>query len=249
MKKAIISVSGQNPAPYFIVGNDNDLKEYLDMLKKKVDITISRCIKENTTYWENHQQDHNEADTLLVMAYKLCQIKGGNPLFTVPELLEQKIEIYLREITKGNTLLINMKGGHCLLDDKCEILSSSDYMDVKTYHVGNKTKIINFENDPKLEERTIEYFEDEGDLEPSYILNLRHFSIKDIKDVLKLFTSNGGEEVYILTTGMDTQQVDDYIVAINESAVQRVVFEFTVDPSDALLEIIDKNLKKETIII
>ena len=84
---------------------------------------------------------------------------------------------------------------------------------------------------------------------PSYILNLRHFTIEDIKDVLKAFTHKGGEEIYILTTGMDIDQVEDYVVAINDSDVKRVVFEFTVDPTDRLLEIIDENLKKETIII
>lgn len=249
MQKAVISVSGQKPVHYFVLKNLDDLSEYITMLNKQIEIVIARYFKEGSMEWENHQQHHNEADSLLAMAYRLCTIKGGNPLFTLPELVHQKIDAYFKCLEEGDTLIINMKGGYCLLDDNCEILSSFEHVDVKTYHIGNKTKIINFENDPKLEARTLQYFEDEGDSDPSYILNLRHFTIEDIKDVLKAFTHKGGEEVYILTTGMDVDQVEDYVVAINDSDVKRVVFEFTVDPTDRLLEIIDKNLKKETIII
>ena len=143
-------------------------------------------------------------------------------------MADQKIKNMLDSVQAGETLLVNSVGGYCpFTEGYHKIIEESEYVAIRkrTYVINKNTKYINLENDPELEEHTIKYL---TSIDPnySYICELRNYNIEELVEIFKDFQDNGGDTVYVYTTGMDVPQMYDYTEAIVQSGIKKVEFEF-----------------------
>lgn len=243
MKIANISVLNQNPCNYFMLQNIDDLIEYQELLNGELEESFHKIITSSVEprKWSHLLNENSQGDTTIAHSILKCEAEGGNPLLKAPALAQQKINRIKQHISNGETVIVNMKGGYCFLDKNTEILSVDEYVrkDKRVYHIGENTKIINLENDPELEKRTIEYFEEQNDNNPSYILNLRSFSKSDLIKVFTEFQEKGGSQVYVYTTAMDIPQMREYCEAIVEAGIKEVVFEFNAGMNPDIEAVVD----------
>ncbi|ASV44343.1 hypothetical protein PBI_SCTP2_328 [Salicola phage SCTP-2] len=226
-----------------MIENTDDLIEYQEYLNKKLEDSMVRIFKSNVRpdRWNHLCRKKNHGDS--IMAHSIIKsetFSGDNPLLKAPELAQYKIESMTKWLLRGETVLINKNGGWCTPCSIIEIVDVEEYTyseydgeDKESYyHIGNPTKAINLENDPDLEQRTKDYFEEINDTDPSYITNLREFSKKELIDIFNQFYENEGGHVFVYTTGVDVDQMYEYSDAIIESRIEKVVFEFNAGYND-----------------
>lgn len=248
MKVANISVFSQSPSDYFMIENIDDLIEYQEILNGELEESFHKIMTSSVDprKWNHLLNENSQGDTTIAHSIIKCEAEGGNPLLKAPALAQQKIDRIKEHVSNGETVIVNMKGGYCFLDKNTKIFSVDEYVrkDKRVYHIGENTKIINLENDPELEKRTIEYFEEQNDSDPSYILNLRSFSKSDLIKVFNEFQEKGGFQIYVYTTAMDIPQMREYCEAIIESGIQEVVFEFNAGMNPDIESVVNALKKK-----
>ena len=244
MKSALISneYSG-NVSKFILLESIEDLTEYSEYIQGKLDKTIKRLLKSNIPKekWDHHLNIDNRGDVIFSGALMLAKIRETSPVLESPKMALEMVNNMRKLIMGGDKVIINKNGGYCELTPFHKIEECEDFVpeDNKIYYVGKNTKVINFENDPELETRVKEYFSEQNDDNPSYILNLREFTQEDIENVLDEFHKNGGEQVYIYTTGLDTEQMWMYSQAIINSNIEHVVFEFNSGTTKEILEVVE----------
>ena len=175
------------------------------------------------------------------MAFSSASMKGTNPLFEIPFLVTGKIQSIENLINRGEKVLINSVGGYCYLMDDMEIIEETKFVLTKpnTVDIKKNTKYINLENDAELEQHTIDYL---TPIDPNFssVCRLRDFNKEELVEIFEKFLENGGEMVYVYTTGIDERQMWEYTSAIIDSGIMRVEFEFNCGVSDEHEKIIKK---------
>jgi len=226
---------------FILIENVEDLKSYAAMENSDVEDAMVRMMRsdEGIERWD-HLVTNDSAGGIMAAAINKVKVAGGAIIPEASALLNQKIHNMLLQLMDGEQLLVNHVGGWQPVNDKMTLTNIRTFTpaaDLSCYVIAENASIINLENDPKLEQRVIDYF-DENDAELSYVLNLRRFDKTDLVIIFNEFIDVGGDTVYVYTTGMDVQQMYDYSDAIIESGLKNVIFEFNAGISDSHKKVI-----------
>ena len=235
---------------FILIENIEDLKSYAAMENSDVEDAMVRMMRsdEGIERWD-HLVTNDSAGGIMAAAINKVKVAGGAIIPEASALLNKKIHNMLLQLMDGETLLVNKVGGWQPVTDKMTLTNIRPFTPTidLTYVIAKNASIINLENDPKLEQHVIDYF-DENESELSYVLNLRRFGKDDLITVFMEFIEAGGHTVYVYTTGLDVQQMFEYSDAIIESGLKNVVFEFTAGISDSHKEVI-QYLKDAEVIV
>lgn len=224
MKKITIT-NCLNNEEWLLIENINDLFSYTITLKNKVEYQTKRLILSQASVdrWDHMLTNNSEGAIFSASIIKATHF-GGSPLKELDLLFSDKIKNMLQELKKGKILLVNSVGGYCTIknDDiinveKEEVLP----IEVKTYQVKQGTKYINIENDDKLE-KDVEQYLSKRDPNFSYVLNLYTFNQEELLAVFNNFKSQGGEILYVYTTGIDLSQMKLYIEVAILAGIKKI---------------------------
>lgn len=219
MKKAKVKCQYQGVSTRYLIENFDDLYNYIEILNQSADNALIKTIKgsENLSEMENG-----------IIMHAALKNKNENPIYHLDGVVKDKIEKFITYLTLNKKILINDAGGFCFLDDKLEVLKVwTEQSNIKedNYCIVEGAKVINLENDPELEQHSIDYMESDFG-KYSYITNLRLFDKEDLIKVFKEFLASGGEILYIYTTGQDVGQMYQYTGAAIEAGIKEMVLEF-----------------------
>lgn len=247
MKQVIVKDKFDTIIDYTMLENIDDLLEYQESINRKVTETISRLLRSDggPERWD-HMIGRDDEGGVMSAAIATANIRGGNPVYLAGELVNEKLRSFLRIIDGGEIILVNERGGYCTLTEGYHTIVEQNEVssEPKPSHVIPKnTRYINLENDPDLEQHTIDYLE-KVDPFYSHITRLRNYSPMKLREVFKEFMANGGTHVYVYTTGIDVDQMMLYSRAIIDSGLKTVEFEFNAgmtDGIDGVIEFLRKN--------
>jgi hypothetical protein len=172
----------------------------------------------------------DDQDGVMYGAIMTAQNRGTNPIYEAGPLVEGKIRHMCEHIEQGEKILVNSNGGFCMLTNDYKILSEQEAEFDEPFEVAihADTKYINFENDPNLEPNAINYL-NKVDTNYSYVTRLHNISVERLEQILLDFQAEGGEVVYVYTTGINLNQMYDYGDAIIASGIKKVEFKFVSD--------------------
>lgn len=229
MKQVQIKTKFGELADYIQLKTINDVHEYMEHLGHDVSEAIAKLIRSDIMpeNWDHVRMSGSKGGVLRA-SVMTAYVKETNPLYEIDSLIQTKLMNMMKEIVKGEVVLVNMNGGYCTFsEDYHTILCEVEFDDTPkdTSVINKNTKYINLENDPELEKRTIEYLSQQ-DKNYSYVLNLRNYDVAALTEIFKSFVQNGGEVVYVYTTGLDVQQMFDYSEALIAAGIKHVEFEF-----------------------
>lgn len=242
MKQATVKTKFDEVYTALLLETFVDVNEYAELLQSGVTELTVRLMKSNVSpdRWD-HLLGKDDAGGIYAAGYTAATIKGTNPIFEVPSLVDGKLHAITKYILDGETILVNPAGGFCpCVEGYHTILDVTEY--VQDYSdsavIKDDTRYINLENDPELEQHTIDYLS-KWDPNFSYIVNLRKFSTDELTDLFIEFKKKGGNTVYVYTTGMDTEQMFEYTDAMIRAYISDVEFEFTTEITDEHKELFD----------
>lgn len=191
--------------------------------------------------------------SLFKLGAMVSQRTGKSAVVEASKFLDRKMNTIFSMICfDGRSVFINCNGGYRPLSDKAEILESKVIGSQKKQivHVAKSPSLINLENDPEIEDKTIQYFKS-NNLELSYICHLRNFTEDDLIETFNDFGKKGGYGVHVYTTGSDVDQMFEYANAIIKSSMKSVVFEFNAgifDGHDEVIALLKENKIKVSIL-
>lgn len=229
MKQVQIKTKFGEIADYIKLESIQDVHEYMSQLGSDVSNAIAKLIRSDIMPkdWD-HVRMCGGKGGILQGSIAIAYAKGTNPLYEIDPLVRIKLMDMTQAIDRDEIVLVNKNGGYCTYSPNYHtILHETEYDGAPedTSVINKNTKYINLENDPELEKRTIEYLS-EKDKNYSYVLNLRNYDIDSLTAVFKKFVANGGEVVYVYTTGLDVPQMFDYSTALIAAGIKKVEFEF-----------------------
>ena len=109
-----------------------------------------------------------------------------------------------------------------------------------SYSVRKDSKVINLENDWCLEDEAISFMNKRfGHYKYSYIKDLRTTSEGSYKSIFKKFKEQGGEYVYVYTTGIDVEQMYKYSLHALTAGLKNFIFQFTAGLDEDIQKFID----------
>lgn len=235
MKKVVISghcIQGE----WILLNNMDELYEYAMSLRHKVISYTQRLLKSGApvSRWD-HMITQTEEGAILKAVVNKTSALGGRPIVEMGSLLTQKIQSMMNHIKNNQPVLVNEVGGYCVLHDSWEIISEKEFfpLSVKTYVINENTKYINIENDEILEKVAEKYLLS-IDKNFSYILNLHSFTKNELLDVFNQFKDNGGQALYVYTSGINIPQMYEYIDAAAKAQINIIEIEFNSDITEKI---------------
>lgn len=242
MKTVTVADPLQGEYQMTLIEDLDDVRQYANILNDDVEDTLHRIVssKVNPDRWD-HMITKDEGGTVLAASLIKAEAQGTNPLFEALPLADSKIRSILKFITDGEKVLVNNVGGYCPLDKSFHtIVCERPYKQSspKSYVIRTETKYINLENDPLVEQHTIQYL-DLVDPNYSYVTNLWKFNKDQLVDIFTKFKDNGGTTVYVYTTGLDVPQMYEYSEAIIEAGIPNVEFDFNDQVTDDHQNVVD----------
>lgn len=214
-----------------LIRTAEDFKAFIEFYKGDAKKVVTQVLKSGVPKdrWD-HLYFKSPAGIAFMAAVAKCNIAGGAPLLLMDELGDETLHSKLNIILRGHTLVQQQIGSYFGIEDESEwdikVLSEDyDFGLTKTHKIPMGTKYINLENDPELEQHTLDFMK-ENDPNFSYVLNLRNYSKDDLVKVFKTFVQRGGESLYLYTTGLDVPQIKEYLEAAVEAGVKAAKFEF-----------------------
>jgi hypothetical protein len=233
MKHVLVTSDYFENAPYILLNDLYDLMEYGEMIKDSTTESVNKLIKSDVP-WDrfNHFVDtSNPGDNTLFSSYLSCKVSGGNPILQVGDFIDSKIRTMANYINRGETVLVNPKGGWCPPSSDWIITEVDSPIEPVNVVIADTPSLINLENDPELEEHTLNYFKD-NDLELSYVVRLRSYDKATLTTIFKEFKAKGGYGLYVYTTGIDIPQMYDYCEAAVAAELVTIKFDFNAGFND-----------------
>lgn len=222
-----------------------DLEEYIKFYEDDVKKVTTKVLKSNVP---SSRYDHlyftSPAGLAFMAGVQVCKIRGGIPFIEMDKAGEEMINNKGKAIINGKIVVQNPNGSYFTvenLDDyEVQVLSDKVTFEVpKVFHVGTNPKYINLENDPDLEEHTKNFMK-ENDENFSYILNLRNFYNNDLEVIFKRFVYRGGKSLYLYTTGLDIEQMRNYIQVAIDSGIKEGLFEFNAGENPEIINVMEE---------
>lgn len=216
------------PLECLLLSTYEDVLEYQQLLANNTSNTFSYVLNRSIPIdrWDHYGFDGNFGNSFNMTIHK-AKLFGGRPILMFDGVTNEKCVAILKAIQSGEQVVVKRNGGWCtVMEDLHKILEVSEFTgsSAKKSVINKNTTYLNLENDPELEKRTKEYLTKDPNF--SYVLCLREFTDKQLKNVFAEFLYNGGKIVYVYTTGSDTVQMWEYCKQIVESGIKQVEFEF-----------------------
>jgi len=188
--------------------------------------------------------------SIAIMAVSFGAIHEKNPIYMLDFCVQKIIAGMIRSIAR-HEIFINSEGGyrHFNFSDEIEILSEEDvdsFERTTKHYIRKNTKFINFENDWELERSAVNRLE-ALDKNFSYITELRLISKQEFSRILDKFKENGGDSVYVYTTGMDVKQMYQYSTDCLKKRISNFVFEFNSGLDDEITEFLEWLAKRANV--
>lgn len=128
----------------------------------------------------------------------------------------------------GRTVFMNPAGGLCPVQGTLKILESEDIEVFPTeakYYIGKNSKVINLENDFELENEATDYMRTNFK-SYSYIKDMKVLTDTQFLNIFNEFVAQGGDTVYVYTTGVDYEQMYEYSRYALQSGLKNFIFDF-----------------------
>lgn len=230
-------------AEYILIEDGNDLDAYDTLLQNAAGNQIEKCLK-SPLFPEHvdHMLGGKDVGTqLLAVAHiesgaAAIQMEGKyrrgvvtNPLYYIERAASRKIDAFAAALVRGNKVLVNNAGGYMLhVEGMTEIINVFE-KDPKTGAPNDVlvagSKWIVLENDWTLPTETKNFFAKQA-IPYSVVYDLRGHSKPRLVAVLKQHRANGGDSVFVHTTGLDVPQMFEYTDAIIEAGLSTLVLHF-----------------------
>lgn len=219
-------------------------EEYKTFVERDTEDIIIQTMKSGVPMerWDHLNWRPGQANSLFCASVATCKAVGGNPLIGTGSLMCKKLNNILQYVMLGTSVIINNRGGYFPVNGDMEIVVTDtkelSLISPENTNIATNTKYLVLENDPMLEPHAIKYM---ATVDPnfSHICYLRRYNIEPLTQMMSTFKENGGEIVYVYTTGLDVNQMFDYSQAIIDSNISAVEFEFNVEISDNILGVIN----------
>lgn len=221
----------------FLIRNLSDLILYIEHQSGLLLNDFFYACKNNI---RKEQWDHFYSSPLGV-GTTFAKMKGTSPLFESTNLLDTKHAGMAKTLLQFGAVFVNQNGGyHNFTDETHTILTEEEIVldRPKFTIIADRPSLINLENDPDIENHTVKYFK-EHNLELSYICHLRNYSKKDLVDVFTEFKTKGGTGLYVYTTGMDINQMEEYCNAAIDAGLETILIQFNAEISADHVELLD----------
>jgi hypothetical protein len=225
-------------APYVLIENIQDVKEYAEEIENLTTNAIGRIMSSNISMerFDHYLSKTNQGDGILLTSFLQCKIKGGNPLIESGSILHQKILSITTSVMDGEKIIVNPSGGYTTLPDDWDYIPVDKPEQPVYYHIAEKPSLINLENDPELEEWTKKYFES-NNLELSFVKELRKHDLEDLTEIFKEFKLKGGYGLYVYTTGLDIPQMYEYCDAACDAGLTKIVIDLNAGEEDEHIDL------------
>lgn len=189
------------------------------------------------------------------LSFLEAKFNGGNPLFKIDDVINRKYQAIIKCLLNGERIIINKVGGWCPVGNNTyTIHEDKEYEPILHYYIAKQanvrggmipthlkttTKWINLENDPDICRYTRDSL---GKIDRyfSSIRNMIHWRKQDFEKVFKEFISEGGEGVWLYTTGNDIEQMYLYTETAIECGIKKFIFNFNSGESKNILDFISK---------
>lgn len=220
----------------YIIQNTEDLIEYFNLERDTFHKQFKRAIQNNIPV---QKWDHLYG--YLNIGFNTAKVKGeASPLFEADNVFRMKESQITKMVSENKTVFVNEKGGYHEFKDDTHTILKSEVFDFKNkdLRISKNASFLNLENDPILENHTIQYFKNEK-LDLSYLVNLYAFSKEELINIFNEFSKKGRYGLYVYTTATDIKQMVDYLEACVESELTDVIIEFNDGFNDAHKEIMN----------
>lgn len=216
-----------------------DLEDYREMSDTRFMKGINSVIQSHVPIerW-NNVANKNEFSSIFRFAIAEAHAKGESVLKELANIYDVKMLNMFNSILDGKKLIVNSLGGYCFLThDDYEIIDS--YSKKMTYKIDNGTKFINLENDPTLEDFTINHLS-KLDKNFSYILEASSLSKDELFDILIKFKNAGGIGIWQYTTASNIEQLYMFIDIGIEIGLKQFMIYFNAGNNMDIKELIAK---------
>ena len=242
MRNIIVSDPYGVEIEYTILSDIEDLLEYQKMAHGVFEDKVQKVMRSRVdpSRWD-HLCGSGLSGAMLSGGIQRAHLRGTNPLIEMGNMLTEKELRWVELIGKGHQILVNVVGGYCIWNDSYHRLVREG-VEVKvkeTVHIPSGSRYINLENDGILEERVVEYL-GEKDENYSYVLNLRDKSVDELDEIFVQFVREGGEVVYVYTTGSDVNQMYEYSESAIRCGIKRFEFEFNAGMDYDIIKFLDR---------
>lgn len=170
-----------------------------------------------------------------------AKMNDKSPIFEACNLLDTKHAGMTRMLLRFGGLFVNMNGGYHNFSHETHTIIKEEDVSVgrlKELVIAKNPSLMNLENDPFLERYTRQYFKDNS-LELSYICHLRNFSNDELVEAFEEFKYDGGTGLFVYTTGMDINQMEDYCNAAIDAGLTSITIHFNVEISEEHKTLLD----------
>lgn len=215
MKKIKVLTPFDEEAEYIMIEDLADLLLYHERIyNNRISRQLGIMIKSG---YNSHCYDEGSLVGMVAQTTDGGIFELANKLdITIAGMLSNQI----RDMNNGKTIIFNQVGGYCFLTDDYTILSESECnLTPDSYELREGSNYLNLENDPKLELWTITKV---GLDNLSYVTNLRDFTSEELEEIMVRFVDMGGTTLLQYTTGIDADQMSEYINLAFASGISKV---------------------------
>lgn len=257
MKHATLHMQ-YNEISGILLENCEDFLEYTKFAEKEIELGIRSVFKspEPVERWDHICRDPSLFSGIFCLSYLDAKFNGGNPLLKIDNVIDRKYQAIIKCLLEGDRVIMNKVGGWCPTGKHpVTIHENKDYEPILYYyipkvikenvkggmipaHLNTTTKWINLENDPDTCKYTFQNLK-ELDRYFSSIRNMIHWRKEDFEKVFKEFKENGGEGLWLYTTGQDVEQMYLYTDTAIECGINKFIFNFNAGESKNILDFIN----------
>ena len=195
--------------------------------------------------FNNIEKDLRVFESLLVShAIRRSLSNNVNPIFLLLECKDTYLNSLLKSLQNNNQVVMNKKGGFSTVKGKGKdeikvVANQGDYIfqQLPEVNIKENTKILNIENSWNLESEALIYLK-KNDSNFSFITEFYLLSEPDTIKYFKKFVANKGIQLYVYTTGLDTEQIKSYLNSAEIACIKEVVIEFSSAPPENTLNFI-----------
>lgn len=102
----------------WLIENNSDLLEYVSYIEPLLIKGIKKLIRGNIPpeRWD-HINYEDEFTATLKHGLANIELYGGNPIYEICKLHNQKIANFIKHLDDGKRIFINHRGGYCFYED------------------------------------------------------------------------------------------------------------------------------------
>ncbi len=225
-----------------ILSDMKDVVSFVKFADGKVQQAMTKLIKSGVT---PDRYDHIVGSlgfiekAVATTAVVKAGLENRNPLYEMGNARDMFVNGLIHMVSSRGAVFINENGGYSPVDEliihETKEIGSSDEIPVPVrYKIGEKTKVINFENDITIESAADVYMRVKFQGKYSYIKEMRLLTKWQWEDVLKQFKDAGGDTVYVYTTGRDVEQMYEYSNHALDAGLKKFIFHFNEGTSPGI---------------